>query len=110
MSTLPMSRIVCAVIAAAAVASVTGAQVTACPNGVRHDAARLHVNGDLQVPVPVKASAENGPIAPGDLLVSSSTPGHVMRDAMPAPGTVVGKALGTLAAGTGLIEMLVTLQ
>ncbi len=44
--------------------------------------------------VPVKASAENGPIVPGDLLTSSSTPGHAMRAGSDPPiGTVIGKAL-----------------
>ncbi len=61
--------------------------------------------------IPVKASAENGPIAPGDLLVSASLVGHAMRAPVdPRPGTVIGKALGTLEAGTGLIEMLVMLR
>lgn len=58
--------------------------------------------------VPVKVSAENGPIALGDLLVASSTPGHAMRaDADPAPGTVVGKALSALQSGQGTIRMIV---
>jgi len=60
--------------------------------------------------VPVKATAENGPIRPGDLLVSSFTPGHVMRDDDPSIGTVVGKALDALAAGEARIRVLVTLQ
>jgi hypothetical protein len=61
--------------------------------------------------VPVKASAENGSIVPGDLLVSSSTPGHAMRpDANPPQGTVIGKALEGLEGGTGVIQMLVMLQ
>jgi hypothetical protein len=60
--------------------------------------------------VPAKVSAEAGAIQPGDLLVTSSTPGHAMRTSDPAPGTVVGKALGTLEAGTGTIRVLVTLQ
>ncbi|MGV8040451.1 MAG: hypothetical protein AB2L07_10350 [Thermoanaerobaculaceae bacterium] len=61
--------------------------------------------------VPVKASAENGPIRPGDLLVASSTPGHAMRAGTRAPnGCVIGKALGRLEAGTGLITMAVILQ
>jgi hypothetical protein len=61
--------------------------------------------------VPVKASAENGPIRPGDLLVASSTPGHAMRASTHPPiGTVIGKALEPLEAGTGLIRMLVILQ
>jgi hypothetical protein len=57
--------------------------------------------------VPVKVSAENGPIAIGDLLVSASTPGHAMRDGDPAPGTVIGKALEALPSGTGTILVLV---
>jgi hypothetical protein len=61
--------------------------------------------------VPVKASAENGAITPGDLLVASSTPGHAMRaPANPAAGTVIGKALGTLESGVGTVEMLVMLR
>jgi hypothetical protein len=58
--------------------------------------------------VPVKATAANGPIAPGDLLVASALPGHAMRAAAgPPAGTVIGKALGTLHSGDGVIEMLV---
>jgi hypothetical protein len=60
--------------------------------------------------VPCKVSAENGAIRPGDLLVTSSTPGHAMRDEDPRTGTVVGKALESLASGTGSIKVLVTLQ
>ncbi len=61
--------------------------------------------------VPVKASAENGPISPGDLLTTSSTPGHAMKaNADPAVGTVIGKALEGLDEGTGVIQMLVMLQ
>ncbi len=61
--------------------------------------------------VPVKVSNENGAIATGDLLVSSITPGHAMKaSANPAPGAVIGKALGALVSGTGVIEMLVMLR
>lgn len=61
--------------------------------------------------VPVKASAENGPIQPGDLLVASSTPGHAMRAGEnPPQGTVLGKALEPLDEGTGFIMIVVTLQ
>jgi hypothetical protein len=60
---------------------------------------------------PVKASAENGPIRPGDLLAASSTPGHAMRAGEnPPQGTVIGKALAGLESGVGVIQMLVTLQ
>jgi hypothetical protein len=61
--------------------------------------------------VPVKASAENGAIRGGDLLVTSSVPGHAMKAGPnPALGAVIGKALGTLEAGAGVIKMLATLQ
>ena len=60
--------------------------------------------------VPCKASAENGPIAIGDLLVTSDTPGHVMRDPNAPNGTIVGKALEPLQGSTGTIKVLVTLQ
>jgi len=60
--------------------------------------------------VPCKVSAENGAIKPGDLLVTSTTRGHAMRDDDPKNGTVVGKALGYLNSGTGVIKVLVTLQ
>jgi len=61
--------------------------------------------------VPVKASAENGPIRPGDLLVVSATPGHAMKAGPnPPQGTVIGKALEGLEEGTGVIQMLVVLQ
>lgn len=60
--------------------------------------------------VPCKVSAENGSIRRGDLLVTSSTPGHAMRADGPPPGTILGKALEPLDTGTGLILVLVTLQ
>jgi trimeric autotransporter adhesin len=62
--------------------------------------------------VPCKASAENGAIIPGDLLVSSHTPGHVMKgkNQKRMLGAVVGKALEPLPKGTGTILVLVTLQ
>ena len=62
--------------------------------------------------VPTKASAENGPIKPGDLLVTSSTPGYAMKgtDRSRLVGAVIGKAMGRLDSGTGVIEVGVTLQ
>ncbi len=61
--------------------------------------------------VPCKVSAENGPIQRGDLLVTSSTPGHAMRAGdNPPPGSVLGKAMQSLESGTGSIVILVTLQ
>lgn len=62
--------------------------------------------------VPTKVSAENGAIRPGDLLVTSSTPGYAMKgtDRSRMLGAVIGKALGSLEEGTGVIEVGVTLQ
>ncbi len=55
---------------------------------------------------------ENCEIAAGDLLVSSSTPGHAMKgtDRSRMLGAVVGKALEPLREGNGVIQVLVTLQ
>lgn len=62
--------------------------------------------------VPTKVSAENGPIHQGDLLVSSSRAGYAMKgtDRSRMLGAVIGKAMGSLDAGDGVIEVLVTLQ
>jgi hypothetical protein len=62
--------------------------------------------------VPCKVSAENGQIERGDLLVTSSTPGHAMKgtDRNRMLGAVVGKALEPLSEGEGVIQVLVTLQ
>lgn len=68
--------------------------------------------------VPVKVSAENGPIHRGDLLTTSSTPGHAMKatpvllNEIPfyAPGTIIGKAMGELEEGVGTIIVLVMPQ
>ena len=68
--------------------------------------------------VPCKVDASYAQIMPGDLLTTSDTPGHAMK-AQPVeiggieiyrPGTTIGKALEPLDAGTGTIEVLVTLQ
>ena len=58
--------------------------------------------------VPVKATTESGPIRVGDLLVSSSVPGAVMRcDRLEdCDGRLVGKALQALEQDGGTIEML----
>jgi len=62
--------------------------------------------------VPCKVSAENGAIERGDLLVTSSTPGHAMKgtDRNRMLGAVVAKALEPLSEGKGVIQVLVTLQ
>jgi hypothetical protein len=64
--------------------------------------------------VPVKVSAENGAIQPGDLLTTSSMPGRAMRCERLdlCFGRTLGKALEALPAGrsAGVIRVLVTLQ
>jgi hypothetical protein len=59
-----------------------------------------------------KVDADYGSIDVGDLLTTSPTPGHAMRAADPARafGAVLGKALGELTSGRGLLPVLVTLQ
>ena len=53
--------------------------------------------------VPVKVSAENGPINPGDYLTSSSTPGVAMKATMPGP--VVGTATESYS-GSGVGQVI----
>jgi hypothetical protein len=62
--------------------------------------------------VPTKVTDEGGPIEPGDLLVTSSKPGYAMKgtDHSQMMGAIIGKALGHLDSGTGLIEVAVSLQ
>jgi hypothetical protein len=59
-----------------------------------------------------KVDAQFGAIEVGDLLTTSSTPGHAMRttDPLKAFGAVIGKALRPLTAGQGLIPILIALQ
>jgi hypothetical protein len=62
--------------------------------------------------VPTKVSAENGPIKRGDLLVTSAIVGYAMKgtDRSLMLGAIVGKALRSLNSGTGVIDVLITLQ
>jgi hypothetical protein len=65
--------------------------------------------------VPCKVVDENGPILPGDLLTSSTTPGRAMKaspvlvEGRPVyqAGTIIGKALTPLHEGRGIVEMFV---
>lgn len=59
-----------------------------------------------------KVDADHGPIAFGDLLTTSATPGHAMRasDRDRAFGAVIGKALADCPAGRAMIPILVALQ
>lgn len=62
--------------------------------------------------VPIKVTDENGPIEPGDLLVSSSTAGYAMRgsDTQRLQGAVLGKSLGECKSAKGVLEVVLTLQ
>ena len=62
--------------------------------------------------VPTKVSAESGAIKAGDLLVTSSKPGYAMKgkDRSQMMGAIIGKALEPLDAGTGVIEVAVSIQ
>ena len=60
--------------------------------------------------VTCKVDADYGAVWPGDLLVTSPTPGHAMRADAPLPGTVLGKALEPLEEGVGAIKVLVMLR
>ncbi|MBN2393900.1 MAG: hypothetical protein JXR84_24415 [Anaerolineae bacterium] len=60
----------------------------------------------------VMVDASYGAVQPGDLLTTSDTPGHAMKvgDYDRAQGAILGKAMSSLDAGTGLVLVLVTLQ
>lgn len=60
----------------------------------------------------VKVDASFGAVHAGDLLVSSPNAGYAMvaTDRAQANGAVIGKALGDLASGTGLVPVMVTLK
>ncbi len=57
-----------------------------------------------------KVDATYGAIRPGDLLVTSATPGYAMRQDAPLPGTILGKALESQEDGPGMINVLVMLR
>jgi hypothetical protein len=59
-----------------------------------------------------KADASYAPIQLGDLLTTSPTPGHAMTatDQQRAFGAVIGKALGGLDSGQGLVPVMVALR
>jgi hypothetical protein len=63
--------------------------------------------------IPTKACSENGPIRRGDLLVTSSTPGHAMKgtDHSRLVGAVLGKALeNSDGQSTGVVRVLVSVK
>ena len=60
----------------------------------------------------VKCSTENGAIRPGDRLTTASLAGHAMKvtEEQRSVGAVIGKAMSSLDADTGLVLVLVNLQ
>ncbi len=95
------------------------AGVVSGANGI-HPGIQMHQEGLLEGGknvaltgrVYVKAEVSNGPIKPGDLLTTSSTPGRAMRvsDHLRAQGAILGKAMTALNEGEGMVLVLVTLQ
>jgi hypothetical protein len=59
-----------------------------------------------------KVDADFSAIEVGDLLTTSSTPGHAMKasDPLKGIGSVIGKALRPMESGKGLLPILVALQ
>lgn len=79
-----------------------------------HSKAQIATTGRVKVWV----DATNGPIHPGDLLVTSSEPGVAMKSEpvdlggikIHRPGTIVGKALEPIESGKGEILVLLSMQ
>jgi len=71
-----------------------------------------HVAVAMSGRVWVKCDATVAPIHPGDLLTTAARAGHAMRadDRERAYGAILGKAMTSLEAGTGLVLVLVNLQ
>jgi hypothetical protein len=75
--------------------------------GLRLSQQDAYINGGRAIPVAlagrveVKVTNENGPIAPGDYLTSSSTPGYAMKAT--GAGPVIGKALAAFDQPTGKV-------
>lgn len=100
-------------------------EVTGEPLNDGRQAARLALTGR----VPVKVTDENGPVAPGDMLTTSSMPGYAMKWSLLDVNTardfeelkniisenerrrnaIIGKALEGHESGEGLIMVLITL-
>ena len=82
--------------------------ISLCQNGVLDRGQKVALSGRVYV----RADAAGGAIKPGDLLTTSATPGHAMKvtDHPQAQGAILGKAMGALRQGRGLVLVLVTLQ
>src|SRR6266513_787385 len=79
------------------------------PEAVKGDNGKLPIA--LVGRAKAKVTAENGPIEVGDLLTTSSTPGHLMRcGSSRCIGSIVGKALESLSEAVGMITIRVSLS
>jgi hypothetical protein len=114
-STIPYDKRVIGVASASPAMVFQGRRLITHPSQfTKGTAPPVALTGQVQV----KVSMENGPIRPGDLLTSSSTPGHAMRcdrDSQKSFGRIVGKALEPFDGGlngetTGAIVIFVSLQ
>jgi hypothetical protein len=91
-----------------------------CKPGIILDKKQMSSENNDKSRVPValvgkvfcKVNAEYSQIKVGDLLTTSSTPGHAMKAAnrTKAFGAVIGKALSPLKSGKALIPILIALQ
>jgi len=104
------SRGPCSTLVAGVVSTAPGLVLGSPPTTTDHSLPTTHAQALLALIgiVSVKVTDEGGPIQPGDLLTTSSTPGYAMRWD-PTSGeacSLVGKALEQLDSGTGLIEAL----
>jgi hypothetical protein len=82
-------------------------------SGVRLGAGQFDYDVALAGRVYCKVDATDEAVKPGDLLTTSSTPGHAMKavDYTHAQGAILGKAMESLEKGhKGKILVLVTLQ
>ena len=96
-------------------------EVTACGTANDHRVAgvistdpayMMNAGGDGQYValtgrVPTKVT---GPVAKGDLMVSSDVKGHAKADNNAQAGRIIGKAVGSNDAGEGVIEVLVNMM
>jgi hypothetical protein len=102
-----LSRTACSSLVAGVVSTqpgvVLGSTVAGPSSPIAHHSEALVALSGI---VPAKVTDEGGPIRPGDLLVTSSTPGRAMRwDGVGSP-TLIGKALEPMTDETGLILVL----
>jgi hypothetical protein len=105
----PMSTMVAGIVSTLPAVTLANNDLVDNETGKRTDTRPLLA---LAGRVPVKVTDEGGPIRPGDLLVSSSTPGHAMRCAerLACFGAILGKAMEPHGKGVGTVLALVTLQ